>query len=91
MGMARQVSSILLVFGLLGLVLWKFRHGGMASLGAALWRKSPGPKSLESLERLPLSPQHSLHLVRIEGRVVLLATYPQGCSLLTEVVKGAST
>ena len=41
-------------------------------------------RSLESVERLALTPQHSLHLVRIGGREVVVATHPQGCALLTE-------
>jgi flagellar biogenesis protein FliO len=46
-------------------------------------------RSLEALERLALTPQHSLHLVRIGGREVVVATYPQGCVLLTERALGA--
>jgi flagellar biogenesis protein FliO len=37
---------------------------------------------LQSIERLPLTPQHSLHLVRVAGRTVLIAVSPGGCSLL---------
>jgi flagellar biogenesis protein FliO len=75
----RQVWSVLLVFTLLGVGLW------------ALRRWNPGTrqtlvrgKSFQSLERLSLSPQHSLHLVEIDGSRLVVATHPQGCSLLKE-------
>jgi flagellar biogenesis protein FliO len=84
---ARQVSAVMLVFALLGVALWTLRRG-------ASWRftrglRSPGARSLEAVERLALTPQHSLHLVKIGGREVVVATYPQGCVLLTERAQGA--
>src|SRR6266446_6403201 len=39
-------------------------------------------RNLELLERLALTPQHSLHLVRIADRLLLLSVSPAGCSLL---------
>lgn len=39
---------------------------------------------MQVLERLPLTPQHSLHLVRIEERIVVVASGPGGCSVLEE-------
>ncbi len=37
---------------------------------------------LGRLARLPLGPQHSLHLVRIGGASLLVACSPSGCALL---------
>jgi hypothetical protein len=42
-----------------------------------------------AVERLALTPQHTLHLVCIHGREVLLATHPQGCSAITTVAERA--
>jgi flagellar biogenesis protein FliO len=79
----RQVFSILLVFSLLGLALWKLRRPG-SSIGS-LWRKPVGgARALEAMERLALTPQHALHLVRVHGREMVVATHPQGCTLLGE-------
>ena len=93
----RQVSAVLLVFGLLGLVLWALRRAGSASfrstrIGSLFARRMSGqPKALETLERISLTPQHALHLVRVNGRDLVVATHPQGCTLLTESqTKGAS-
>jgi flagellar biogenesis protein FliO len=80
MDLLRQTSAVLAVFALLGLLLWFLRRGGLATLRA----RRPGPRSLESVERLLLTPSHSLHLVKIRGREIVVATYPQGCALLLE-------
>lgn len=80
MEIVRQVLSVLFVFALLGAALWFLRRGGRVSL-AGVTRK---PRSLDSIERLTLTPQHSLHLVRIGERKVVVATYPQGCAVLAE-------
>ena len=85
----RQVLAILLVFGLLGFTLWKLRRGGSPAGILSAWRRNaawPGSskstRAMESLERLMLTPQHALHLVRIQGREIVVATHPQGCTLL---------
>ncbi len=84
MDVLRQVLSVLLVFALLGGALWFLRRK------AAGWQQPLGrARSLQSLERLALSPQHSLHVVEIEGRRLVVATHPQGCTLLTELASGA--
>ena len=37
---------------------------------------------MECLERLPLGPQHTLHLVRLGETALLVASSPSGCSLV---------
>ena len=45
--------------------------------------KAEESRRLASLDRLRLTPQHTLHLIRVGGQHdVLVATHPQGCSLL---------
>jgi flagellar biogenesis protein FliO len=83
MDIARQVSAVMLVFALLGAALWTLRRGGRLRLPGGM-RPAGRGRALESVERLALTPQHSLHLVKIGGREVVVATYPQGCVLLTE-------
>ena len=79
MEMIDQVAAIVLVLGLTAGVAWWLRRRGV--LPAALHRKSLG-KRLESLERLPLGPQHTLHLVRLGDKALLVAASPGGCALL---------
>ena len=89
--MIRQVLSLLLVFGLLGLLLWKLRRGGGAARWFHVlpfrspWRRTPASaRALQAVERLALTPQHALHLVRVQGRDMVVATHPRGCTLLSE-------
>ena len=91
-GTLRQALSVLLVFVLLGFALWKLRQPGSNTrpLWRLPWRRDGAElRTLESVERLVLTPQHALHLVRVHGREVVVATHPQGCTLISEAVKGA--
>ena len=95
MDVARQAFSVLLVFSLLGAVLWVLRRGGRISFqgltlrGLARKRAMGNTRSMVAVERLALTPQHTLHIVRIHGREVLVATHPQGCSVVTTVAERA--
>jgi flagellar biogenesis protein FliO len=77
----RQFAAALLVLGLLGgLWLWSRRRG--TALFGVKSSAPGGGRRLQTLERLPLSPQHSLHLVRAGGRLLLVAVSPGGCSVM---------
>ena len=97
MEVARQILSILGVFLLLGLALWKLRRSRAAAtpaaesagwfriaggLGLGGMRSRDRERVLERVDRLALTPQHMLHLVRVQGREMVVATHPQGCLLL---------
>ena len=79
--MAEQIATAAGVLALLlatvfllskrGTVRFNFQRGGASR-----------NRKLEVVERLPLTPQHSLHLVRLEGRLLLLGVSPAGCNLL---------
>ena len=75
----QQIAAVGVVLLLLGATLWVMRRRGFA--GVALGKKSAG-RRMESLERLPLGPQHTLHLVRVGETELLLALSPAGCSLV---------
>jgi flagellar biogenesis protein FliO len=81
MQLTEQIGMVLVVFALLGGLLWFTKGRGMASfrLGA---RRGGNTRRMEVLERVPLTPQHALHLVRVSGRTVLIATAPSSCTLL---------
>jgi flagellar biogenesis protein FliO len=78
-----QVFAILAVLGLLGLALVVLRTRGHA---AFQWphRRRDGA-SLEVLERVVLTPQHSLHLVRVGDKHIVVAASPQGCSRIGQL------
>jgi flagellar biogenesis protein FliO len=74
-----QIGAVAAVMGLLGGALWWLRRRGMATL--AIGRKR-ARRNLELVERLPLGPQHSLHLVRLGETMLLVAASPGGCRLI---------
>jgi flagellar biosynthetic protein FliO len=78
MDFGQQYLGAAFVLALLGLALWWLRRRGYAALTPT---RRPGRK-MESIERLPLGPQHTLHLVRIGGTALLVACSPAGCALL---------
>jgi flagellar biogenesis protein FliO len=83
MDVVRQVLSVLLVFALLGAALWKLRRGGAAVFRIPWNRASKKDRSIEQVEKLVLTPQHTLHLIRVEGREMVVATHPQGCTVIS--------
>jgi hypothetical protein len=91
MDVLRQVFSVLLVFSLLGAVLWVLRRGKTISFRGFgkrfIGKRTPShTRSMVAVERMALTPNHVLHVVRFNGRDLLVATHPQGCTLVTEQV-----
>jgi len=81
----QQALVVVFVLGLLGATLYWLRGQGMARFsGKGLGRAA---RRMQTIERLALSPQHSLHLVNVSGRVLLIAVSPAGCSVLDGEVR----
>jgi flagellar biogenesis protein FliO len=78
--MYQQVLAVFLVLALLAGLLWFLRSRGLAHYRGPAGRKSA--KHLEAVARLPLTPQHSVHLIRVADHMVLLALSPAGCTLV---------
>jgi flagellar biosynthetic protein FliO len=72
----QQLGAVALVLGLFGAALWALRRRGLSTPRLRRGRR------LEYLERLPLGPQHALHLVRVDERELLVASSPGGCWLV---------
>jgi flagellar biogenesis protein FliO len=81
--MVQQILAIFLVLGLLAAALWLLRSRGLAHYRGPARRKSA--RHLESIARLPLAPQHSVHLIRVSDHAILLALSPSGCTLVERV------
>ena len=65
---------------LLALLWWTRRASGLLSVA---WRKpARGGRALELMERLPLTPQHSIHLVRHRDQYLLIGVHGAGLSVL---------
>jgi len=76
MDLLRQAAAIALVLGLLIAVRWVFRRNW--------WRIGSAPALLESRGKLALTPRHSVHLIRIGDRNLILALHPEGVTFLGE-------
>ena len=81
MEIVNQVLAVLLVLGLLGATLWWLKKKSPVRLGVCGRRRRDDAK-LEAIERLPLTAQHALHLVRVADRAVLVAVHGAGCTML---------
>jgi flagellar biogenesis protein FliO len=78
MELASQLISVAGVLSLLVAALWLLRCRGWAR-----WRGAgAGGRRLRCLERVALGPHHSLHLIALDGRALLVACSPQGCAVL---------
>ena len=78
MEMMQQLMAVSGVVVLLAGSLWWLRRRGLAHYGP------PGSstRALQTTERVAMGPQHSLHLVRLAGRGLLVSVSPSGCALL---------
>ncbi|MDE3197506.1 MAG: FliO/MopB family protein [Acidobacteriota bacterium] len=76
----QPILAVILVLALLGGSLLLLRKRGAAAFH--LPKLGGAQRRLEMIERLPLGPQHAVHLVKVDGRTLVIATAPGGCSVL---------
>ena len=81
MEMFEQLFMVAAVLGVLCGGLWLLKRKGWAYTSIRTPRGEGQPR-LEVLDRLVLSPHHSLHLVRMADRTLLIGLSPQGCNLI---------
>ena len=83
MEFASQILLAMAVPGALAVLLWWLQRRGLGRF------TTPGQsRRMQIVERLPLTAQHSLHLVRIEDKILIVASAPGGCTVLGPM-KGA--
>jgi flagellar biogenesis protein FliO len=82
MDVIQQSFAITAVLALLGGVVWFLKRKGLAYAANGLLRAKSRQSSLKSLERLRLTAQHSVHLVEIDGRRVLVGVHASGFTYL---------
>jgi len=76
----RGLLAIVVVFGLLGLLVWLVRRGSLGRFGLA---KRGGTIGIETA--VALGERRSLVIVSVEGRRLLLGLSPMQVTLLTEL------
>ena len=76
----QQILGVIAVFGLLAATLCWARRRGLAQVPALTQRRKG--RILRIVDRVPLAPAHSLHLIRMADRAILLTVSPSGCQVL---------
>jgi len=80
MEMTDPMPAVLGVLAVMAAALWWLRKKGAVRFFRAQARHRA--RRLESVERLALAPHHTLHLVRLDDRTLLVAQSPSGLVLL---------
>ena len=79
----QQVFAVLFVLVLLwGAVLF-LRRKGIAAFSTPLGPRKQA-RSIQQVDRMRLTPQHSIHLLEVEGRRLLIAVHSQGITVLDQ-------
>jgi flagellar biogenesis protein FliO len=81
MDVLQQFAAAIIVLALLGALVLIAQKRGISAI--SLSTRSSRSRRMESVERLSLTPNHSLHIVIVDGKTVLLALSPAGCQLIS--------
>lgn len=77
----QQIGIAAFVLAILVALLAFMRSKGYVSL---LPTHKGGVRSLKTVERLGLTPQHSLFLIEFDSERLLVLTHPAGCQVVSE-------
>lgn len=86
--MLQQFLAVFLVLALLAAALWLLRRKGLAKVNVGFPRRASTTRRLEVVDRIALTAQHSLHLVRVEDRLILIGVSPSGCTQIETPTSG---
>ena len=77
--MLGQIIAVFFVLLLLAATLWLLRRKGLVAVNTVLAKRTSKQRLMQVVERVPLTANHSLHLVKIQDRVILIGVSPSGC------------
>ncbi len=83
------LAAFAVILALVGALLF-LRGRGIARFHLPAVRSASSARQLQTVERLALTPHHSLHLVRACGKDILIVVSPGGCEVLDTHTEGAS-
>jgi flagellar biogenesis protein FliO len=75
----QQCLALVLVFGILGGAVWLLRSRQLPSI------RMRGERRMQVIERVSLTSNHTLCLVKMGGRLMMIATAPSSCHLIETV------
>jgi flagellar biosynthetic protein FliO len=82
--MVQQFLAVFLVLALLFGALWLLRRRSLSTF-PLMGRVNGSAKRMRVLERVSLTPQHSVHLITIGETVLVVGVSPSGCHPLTSL------
>lgn len=85
----RQFGGVLLVLGTLVFLLYMAQRRGWAQWSGL--RNTGNQRTVTVLERIRLTPQHTLHVLAIGERRLLVTSSPGSCQLIAELPKEDSS
>jgi flagellar biogenesis protein FliO len=77
-----QLIGVLGVFAVMAALLWLLRRRGIAHFAPLTRAARKGRIGAEVVDRLVLTPQHSVHILRVGDHVLLIGVSPAGCTRL---------
>lgn len=80
MEVLQQLVAVALVLGALCTLVWALKRKGW--IQGRISSSRDAHAQLEIIGRLSLTPQHSVHLIRLADRVLLVGLSPSGCNVL---------
>ena len=83
-----QALAVFLVLALLILALWFLRRKGLAKMNFAVGGRRAAAGRIQVVDRKALTSTHSVHLVRVDDRMVLIGISPGSCQTLHSFVAG---
>jgi flagellar biosynthetic protein FliO len=75
----QQGLALALVFGLLATALWLVKRRQLPAPG------SRGALRMQVVERVALTPQHTICLVKVGERLIIIGTAPSSCQLIDAI------
>lgn len=83
MELFQQLAAVCFVLALVGLAAYWLKRGAPGAILIS-HRRGASAKRLELIQRIPLTAQHHLCLVRLDGKEWLVGVYPNGMTALSE-------
>ena len=80
-----QMFGVLFVMALMAGLLWLLRRKGVAQFPMVMRSMKNKSQVLQTVDRLALTPQHSLHAVRVANRIIIIGVSPAGMTTLEQV------
>lgn len=80
-----QMIGVLFVMALMAALLWFLRSKGVAQFPMVIRSMKNKSQLLYTVDRLALTPQHSLHAVRVANRILIIGVSPAGLTTLEQM------